>query len=55
MALFDGIVKKVLSEIKKVTTFNYRDIPEDDFVNGPVYVYHMTAEANLKGGLLKSG
>lgn len=55
MELFNNVVENVLCETKKKETFNYDSIPESDFVNGPVYVYHMTSENNLKGGILKSG
>lgn len=54
MTLFGSIVNSVLNEVKDEQVLNYEDI-KSDYVNGPVYVYHMTGKSNLKGGILKSG
>ena len=54
MTLFGSIVNRVLNEAKDGEVLKYEDI-KSDYVNGPVYVYHMTGKSNLKGGILKSG
>ena len=54
MELFGSIVNRVLNEVKDKKVLKYEDI-KSDYVNGPVYVYHMTGKMNLKGGILKSG
>lgn len=55
MQLFGDIVKSILNEGENKVDFNYDSIPNSNFVNGPVYVYHMTNESNLSGGILKTG
>ena len=54
MGLFSNIVSKVLKENENQGIIRYEDI-KSDYVNGPVYVFHMTGKKNLKGGILKSG
>ena len=54
MGLFGNIVNMVLNEAKDKQIINYEDI-KSDYVNGPIYVYHMTGKSNLRGGILKSG
>ena len=56
MGLFANVVRSILKEDRNdKDNFNYKSIPNSNFVSGPVYVYHMTNESNLKGGLLKTG
>lgn len=54
MTLFGSIVNRVLNEVEDKQVLKYEDI-KSDYVNGPVYVYHMAGKSNLKGGILKSG
>ena len=55
MTLFGSIVRKILNEDNnKNGIIKYEDI-KNDYVNGPMYVYHMTSIKNLKGAILKTG
>lgn len=54
MGLFSDIVRKVLLEAEGKNIISY-DSLKNDYVNGPFYVFHMTGESCLKGGILKSG
>ena len=52
MGLFGNIVNRVLNEVEDKQVLKYEDI-KSDYVNGPVYVYHMTGNKEWLGKLLQ--